>query len=136
MLGLAFKGETDDIRESPAIALVEMFLEEGCSISAYDPAALKRTEEILPATENLQYAESAYAAAKDADALLILTDWQEFATLDLERLNQTLRYPIVIDGRNLYDPQVMLQHGLTYLSIGRPAAYPVRESKGLPEPVA
>jgi UDPglucose 6-dehydrogenase len=116
VLGLAFKGETDDIRESPAIELVRMFLAEGCSITAYDPAAMKRTEEVLPPSRALAYADSAYAAAEDADALLILTDWQEFATMDLDRLHQTLRYPIVIDGRNLYDPGVMLQHGFTYLS--------------------
>jgi UDPglucose 6-dehydrogenase len=126
VLGLAFKGETDDIRESPAIDLVEMFLAEGCSIAAYDPAAIKRTQEVLPSQPNLTYASDAYDAAKDADALLILTDWAEFANLDLNRLNQTLRYPIVIDGRNLYNPDIMIQHGFTYLSVGRPAAYPVR----------
>jgi UDPglucose 6-dehydrogenase len=127
VLGLAFKGETDDIRESPAIDLVEMLLAEGCFVTAYDPAAMKRTQEILPAGPNLRYADDAYAAANDVDALLILTDWAEFATLDLNRLNQTLRYPIIIDGRNLYDPQVMVEHGFTYLSIGRPAAYPLRD---------
>ena len=127
VLGLAFKGETDDIRESPAIELVEMLLAEGCSIAAYDPAAIKRTQEVLPAGPNLRYVADAYAAAEDADALLILTDWAEFATLDLDRLNQTLRYPIIIDGRNLYDPDIMIKHGFTYLSVGRPAAYPVRE---------
>jgi UDPglucose 6-dehydrogenase len=127
VLGLAFKGETDDIRESPAIELVEMLLAEGCSITAFDPAAMKRTQEILPAGSSLRYVDDAYAAAEDVDALLILTDWSEFATLDLKRLNKTLRYPIVIDGRNLYDPQVMVEHGFTYLSIGRPAAYPLRD---------
>jgi UDPglucose 6-dehydrogenase len=127
VLGLAFKGETDDIRESPAIDLVEMLLAEGCLITAFDPAAMKRTEEILPAAANLRYADDAYAAADDVDALLILTDWSEFAALDLDRLYKILRYPIVIDGRNLYDPQVMVEHGFTYLSIGRPAVYPVRD---------
>ena len=127
MLGLAFKGETDDIRESPAIELVRMFLAEGCSVIAYDPAAIERTREILPEGKNLTYAADAYAAAADADALLILTDWAEFASLDLERLNTTLRYPIVIDGRNLYDPTTMAGHGFTYMSVGRPAAYPVRD---------
>jgi UDPglucose 6-dehydrogenase len=127
VLGLAFKGETDDIRDSPAIELVKMFLAEGCSISAYDPAAIERTEQILPASQNLSYAKSAYDAAKDADALLILTDWQEFAELDLPLLHKSLRYAIVIDGRNVFDPQVMLQHGFTYLSVGRPAATPVRD---------
>ena len=127
VLGLAFKGETDDIRESPAIEVVEMLLAEGCSVTAYDPAAMKRTEEVLPAGPNLRYVSDAYAAAEDADALLILTDWAEFASLDLGQLNKTLRYPIIIDGRNMYDPPTMVKHGFTYLSIGRPAAYPVRD---------
>jgi len=126
VLGLAFKGETDDIRESPAIDLVEMLIAEGCFIAAFDPAAMKRTEQELPAGPQLRYVSDAYAAADDADALLILTDWTEFATLDLPRLHKTLRYPIVVDGRNLYDPTVMAEHGFTYLSIGRPAASPVR----------
>jgi UDPglucose 6-dehydrogenase len=127
VLGLSFKGETDDIRESPAIELVQMFLAEGCTICAYDPAAMDRSKEVLPSGKNLTYAASSYEAAKDADALLILTDWSEFAALDLEYLNQTLRYPIIIDGRNLYDPAVMQHHGFTYLSIGRPAVHPVRD---------
>lgn len=127
VLGLAFKGETDDIRESPAIDVVEMLLAEGCSIAAYDPAAIARTQEVLPAASNLRYVTDAYAAAEDADALLILTDWAEFSNLDIDRLNQALRYPIVIDGRNMYDPDTMVKHGFTYLSIGRPAAYPVRD---------
>ena len=91
VLGLAFKGETDDIRESPAIDLVEMFLSEGCSIAAFDPAAMKRAELELPAGPNLKYVEDAYSAATDADALLILTDWAEFAALDLERLYTVMR---------------------------------------------
>jgi UDPglucose 6-dehydrogenase len=127
VLGLAFKGETDDIRESPAIEMVKMLLAEGCSIAAFDPAAMGRTKEVLPPAPNLIYTESSYDAAKDADALLILTDWQEFAELDLARMHKALRYAIVIDGRNLYDPQVMVQHGFTYMSIGRSAAAPVRE---------
>ncbi len=127
VLGLAFKGETDDIRESPAIELVKMLLAEACHITAFDPAAGKRTEDILPSNSQLSYAPDAYSAAADADALLILTDWAEFADLDLDRLNKTLRYPIVIDGRNLYDPQYMAHHGFTYLSVGRPAAYPTRD---------
>jgi UDPglucose 6-dehydrogenase len=127
VLGLAFKGGTDDIRESPAIDIIEMLLAEGCHIVAYDPAAIVRTQEALPDTPNLRYAADCYEAAEDADALVILTDWAEFATLDIDRLNKALRYPIVIDGRNLYDPDIMVEHGFTYLSIGRPAAHPVRE---------
>jgi UDPglucose 6-dehydrogenase len=127
VLGLAFKGDTDDIRESPAIDLVEMLLGEGCSIVAFDPAAMKRAATELPASAQMRYADSIDEAAKDADAVLILTDWAEFASIDLKKLHSTLRYPIVIDGRNLYDPAVMLEHGFTYLSVGRPAATPSRE---------
>ena len=104
-----------------------MLLAEGCSIAAFDPAAIKRTEEVLPAGPNLRYVADAYAASQNADALLILTDWPEFASLDLQRLMKTLRYPIIIDGRNLYDPQSMTEHGFTYLSVGRPASNPVRD---------
>jgi UDPglucose 6-dehydrogenase len=129
VLGLAFKGETDDIRESPAIDLVEMLIGEGCTIAAYDPAAMKRTELELPAGPQLRYATDVFDAAKDADALLILTDWAEFAQIDLHQLNAALRYPIVIDGRNLYDPAVMLQHGFTYLSVGRPAVAPMKDRR-------
>jgi len=73
---------------------------------------------------NLKYANSAYEAAAGADALLILTEWEEFANLDLDRLSRELKYPIVIDGRNLYDPDVMAAHGFTYYSVGRAASHP------------
>lgn len=132
VLGLAFKGETDDIRESPAIEMIEMLLGAGCSVVAYDPAAMERTQEVLPAGPQIAYAKDAYAAAQDADALLILTDWAEFAALDLDRLKAKMRYPIVIDGRNLFEPSVMAARGFTYLSIGRPAANPVREQSLVP----
>src|SRR5271163_1235099 len=92
VLGLAFKGGTDDIRESPAIDLIGQFLKEGCIISAYDPAAIERTKQVLPPSGTLSYAKDAYEAATEADALLVLTDWQEFAELDLDRLRYTLRY--------------------------------------------
>jgi UDPglucose 6-dehydrogenase len=108
-----------------------MLLAEGCSISAYDPAAINRAQEVLPAGPSLRYMHDAYLAAEDADALLILTDWPEFAMLDLHRLNKTLRYPIIIDGRNLYDPDIMVKYGFTYLSIGRPAGYPLRDVPSL-----
>ena len=104
-----------------------MLLAEGCSIAAYDPAAIERTQAELPPTPQLQYAQDAYTAASDVDALLILTDWREFAALDLDRLFSAMRYPIVVDGRNLFDPTIMQQHGFTYISIGRPAVYPVRD---------
>jgi UDPglucose 6-dehydrogenase len=128
VLGLAFKGGTDDIRESPAIEIVKMLIDEGCFVKAFDPAAIERTQEILPAGFRLKYEPDAYAAAKDSDALLILTDWPEFARLDLERITKTMRYSTIVDGRNLYDPNQMLEHGITYLSIGRSAVIPARRS--------
>lgn len=134
VLGLAFKGETDDIRDSPSIEMIRMLLAEGCSIVAYDPAAKERAMEVLPEGKQLSYADTAYDAAKDVDALLVLTDWTEFVELDLPRLHKTLRYPIVIDGRNLYDPGAMAALGFTYISVGRPTAHPARESGSLTTP--
>jgi UDPglucose 6-dehydrogenase len=122
VLGLAFKGGTDDIRESPALFLVQALLQEGSKITAYDPAAMERAREVLPS--GVAFANSAYEAARGADALLILTEWEEFANLDLHRLRQELKYAIVIDGRNLYDPEVMAAQGFTYYSVGRAAAHP------------
>ncbi len=128
-LGLAFKSDTDDIRESPAIDIIKRLLKAGASVRAYDPAAMERAKEVLPPAENLSYAGSLYEAAGNADAVLILTDWREFAAIDLVRLNQAVHFPIVIDGRNLYKPQVMLEHGFTYVSVGRPANYEAQEGK-------
>ena len=76
----------------------------------------------------MRYVEDAYAAARDKDALLILTDWQEFAELDLDRLHRSLRYPIILDGRNLYAPEHLAERGFTYLSVGRQDALPAREA--------
>ena len=122
VLGLAFKGGTDDIRESPALFLVKALMQEGCKITAYDPAAMERVQEVIPS--GLSFANSAYEAAHGADALLILTEWEEFANLDLNRLRQELKYPIVIDGRNLYDSEIMAAEGFTYYSVGRAASHP------------
>ncbi len=122
VLGLAFKGGTDDIRESPAIFLAQALLQEGSKITAYDPAAMERTQEVM--NSGITFVNSPYEAAHNADALLILTEWEEFSNLDLKRLRQELRYPIVIDGRNLYDPDLMAAQGFTYYSVGRAASYP------------
>ena len=122
VLGLAFKGGTDDIRESPAILLIEALLREGCEVCAYDPAAQERAKEKLG--NQIRTTESAYEAARGCDALLILTEWEEFAALDLRQLRAEMKYPIIIDGRNLYDPQSMAAAGFTYYSVGRPSASP------------
>jgi UDPglucose 6-dehydrogenase len=128
-LGLAYKGDTDDIRESPAIDIIRKLLKSGAIVTAYDPAAMERAKEVLPPAENMRYVGDLYEAAKDADAVLILTDWKEFSVIDLARLNQALRFPIVIDGRNLYEPQRMRDHGFTYVSVGRPTNYQSQGSR-------
>ena len=121
--------DTDDIRESPAIEVIRKLLDAGASVTAYDPAAMERTREVLPESSKMSYASDAYEAAKDADAVLILTEWREFAELDLTRLDQALKYPIVIDGRNLYTQKGMEEHGFTYVSMGRPATYQAQQGK-------
>jgi UDPglucose 6-dehydrogenase len=128
-LGLAYKGDTDDIRDSPAIEIIKKLLEAGATVSAFDPAAMERAKTVLPPSEKMIYAGDIYEAAKDVDAVLILTDWKEFASIDLVRLNQAVRFPIVIDGRNLYKPQEMVDHGFTYVSMGRPASYQAQQGK-------
>lgn len=128
-LGLAFKGDTDDIRESPAIGIVKRLLDAGAIVTAYDPAAMERAKEVLPPGGKLTYVNDLYEASKDVDAVLILTDWKEFGSIDLVRLNREVRFPIVIDGRNLYKPKQMLEHGFTYVSVGRPANYQAQEGK-------
>jgi UDPglucose 6-dehydrogenase len=124
VLGLAFKGGTDDIRESPAIAIVRALLRQGCEIVAYDPAASERARPEFSSSAAIHFAETAYDAARDADALLVLTEWEEFASLDVERLREQLKHPIVIDGRNLYSREQMMKAGFSYFSVGRPEAAP------------
>jgi UDPglucose 6-dehydrogenase len=128
VLGLAFKGGTDDVRESPAIAMVRLLLKEKCQITAYDPAAMERArQEFEPGS--VTFAASSYEAARGADALLILTDWEEFSALDFLRLRKELRHPIIIDGRNMYSLEDMERYGFSYVSVGRPEtlAKPISE---------
>jgi UDPglucose 6-dehydrogenase len=120
VLGLAFKNGTDDLRESPAVAVTKALLKEGCSITAYDPAAMDRAAEEFGPSNTVRFASGAYEALDGADACLVLTEWEDFAALDLGRVKKLLRYPIVVDGRNLFDPALMEAAGLNYYSIGRP----------------
>lgn len=124
VLGLSFKGGTDDIRESPAMAIIDMLLAEGSFVSAYDPAAMTNARALADAelSTRVRLADDCYSALDGADALLILTDWEEFADLDLDLVREKLQYPIVIDGRNLYLPAQMAAAGLIYHSVGRPAS--------------
>jgi UDPglucose 6-dehydrogenase len=127
VLGLAFKGGTDDIRESPAISIIKALLVEGCNVSAYDPAAMEKASAVMPEQENLVYASSEFDAANDAHALLVVTEWPQFAALDLGRLRQAMRYPVIIDGRNLFPLKQMAEAGFHYYCMGRPFAEPIRQ---------
>jgi UDPglucose 6-dehydrogenase len=128
VLGLAFKGGTDDIRESPAIALIRGLLREGAVITAHDPAAMERAREEF-ADGEIRMAQDPYQAAAGCDALLILTDWDEFTRLDLERLRGTLKNPVIVDGRNLYAPEAIVAKGFAYHSMGRREAVPARPAR-------
>ncbi|MCL6481188.1 MAG: UDP-glucose/GDP-mannose dehydrogenase family protein [Firmicutes bacterium] len=118
ILGLAFKPNTDDIRFAPAIEIIRRLCAEGARIRAYDPQAMERTRALFP---DLQFGADAYEVACDADALLIVTDWQEFLTLDWNRIRDRMARPLVIDGRNLLDPATMRNLGFEYYSMGRPS---------------
>ena len=127
VLGLAFKGGTDDIRESPAVSIVEWLLNEGAQVQVYDPAAMERAREVLP-SRSLLFVDSAYEAAEGADALLILTEWDEFKHLDYAWIRRSLRYPIIVDGRNLLSQEEMRKLDFNYLSMGRPDVIPIEVS--------
>lgn len=120
VLGLAFKGGTDDIRESPALRIVKALLEDGARLRVYDPQAMEAVRRELPAqAERMEYCSSAFEAARDAEALLILTDWDEFRKLDLAQLHQAMQVPVIIDGRNLLNPEAVRAAGFEYVDMGR-----------------
>jgi UDPglucose 6-dehydrogenase len=116
VLGLAYKANTDDVREAPAIAIIEALRREGASVRAYDPAAHSNAQRVL---NGVTYCADPYDAAKDSDALVLLTEWEEFRTLDLDRLRDLMRRPVLIDGRNLLDPDVARSLGFHYAGMGR-----------------
>lgn len=128
VLGLSFKHGTDDIRESPAITIVRKILAEGSRVSIFDPAAMRNCRTMLPESAQLRYARDEYDAVSDAHALVILTEWPQFSNLDLARIHQSMLYPIVVDGRNLYSPTKMSAAGFSYFSVGRPSAQPLPET--------
>ncbi len=118
--GLAFKAGTDDMREAPSLTLIDSLLKEGASICAHDPAALEHARALFG--NRIDYAETNYEALAGADALVVVTDWNEYRNPDFERVKRTLKQPVIVDGRNLYDVEKMRQLGVQYHSIGRPSA--------------
>ena len=118
--GLAFKAGTDDMREAPSLTLIDGLLDEGVSICAHDPAAMNHARTLLG--NRIDYAETNYDALSGADALVVVTDWNEYRHPDFERVKRTLKQPVIVDGRNLYDVEKMRELGVRYHSIGRPSA--------------
>jgi UDPglucose 6-dehydrogenase len=116
ILGLAFKPETDDMRESPAIDIIRSLLNRGVKIRAYDPVAMDEARHCLP---EIEYATDEYDAIRDADALVIVTEWNQFRALDMDKVKQLLKAPKIADLRNIYEPQDMRELGFDYVGVGR-----------------
>src|SRR6266700_1143457 len=116
VLGLTFKPNTDDMREAPSIALITALQDLGAAVRAYDPAGMEQAKLLLP---DIAYADSAYACAEGAEALVIVTEWEQFRALDLGRLKAIMARPVVVDLRNVYRPEDMVRHGFAYHSVGR-----------------
>lgn len=117
VLGLAFKQNTDDMRDAPSLDIVPALIEAGAKIKAFDPEAMEEAAKLM---DGLEYADNAYEAVNGADAMIILTEWDQFRALDLERIKASLKSDIVVDLRNIYSPEDMAKRGFEYTSIGRP----------------
>ena len=124
-LGLTFKPNTDDMRDSPSLAILPLLRAAGAHIRAFDPEGIKEAGKLMP---DLEYCGDAYETMQDADALVLITEWNEFRALDLDRVRSLLRQPVVIDLRNIYQPDAMVAAGFTYHSIGRPSGEPMTKT--------
>jgi UDPglucose 6-dehydrogenase len=122
VLGLTFKPETDDMRDSPAVCIIDRLVEDGALVQAYDPQGMDQARPLLP--EAVRYVDGALAAAAKADALVVITEWNEFRALTPEQLSSAMAGRVVVDLRNIYDLAAMAAAGFTYRSIGRPAPTP------------
>lgn len=116
LLGLAFKPNTDDMRDAPAIDIAHTLIEAGAKVRAYDPVAMNVAKNILP---NVEMFDDSYTMAKDCDALMVVTEWNEFKQLDLEKIKSLLKSPVIYDGRNIYEPNRMKEMGFNYRAVGR-----------------
>ena len=125
LLGLSFKPDADDLREAPALGMIEALQAEGATVRAYDPAAMEKAQQLFP---QLVCCESPYQAAEGADALVLMTEWNEFRNIDLAVLQSALKAPRMLDCRNLYHPRQMQEMGFEYLSVGRPPRRPGQET--------
>jgi UDPglucose 6-dehydrogenase len=119
---LSFKPNTNDLRDAPALTILEHLMKEGCAVRVYDPVALEEATRLLP---GLVHCTNPYDAAQGADALVLMTEWNQFRNLDLERVKAALRRPTFIDLRNVYEPSRLESLGFHYISVGRPPRRPV-----------
>jgi UDPglucose 6-dehydrogenase len=122
LLGLAFKPQTDDLRNAPALEIINMLKAEGCQIRAHDPVAMEKAVELIGG--DFTAVKDPYEAARDADALVLVTEWPEYGTLKLPKLKKLMKTPVIVDGRNLFNPEEMRRAGFIYHSIGRPSIRP------------
>ena len=120
--GLSFKPKTDDMREAKSLDVIADLLASGATVKAYDPIAMENTKPVFP---HITYGANAYEVATGADALVIVTEWNEFKNLNFERLSALMARPLILDGRNLYDPERLRRMGFEYHSIGRAPMHPV-----------
>jgi UDPglucose 6-dehydrogenase len=116
MLGLSFKPNTDDIREAPSLSIIRKLMNEKAYIRAYDPVSMKETQKVIPA---IKYCKDSYDAVKGAHALVIMTEWNQFRNLDLDRIRKLLKEPYFFDLRNIYEPRKLMERGFKYFCVGR-----------------
>ncbi len=116
LLGLAFKPNTDDMREAPSLSVAEMLTEAGATVKAYDPVAMEVASGVM---HGVDFCTGPYDVARDADALVILTEWNEFKHLDMIRIKELMNQPVLVDGRNIYDPEQLKEMGFKYRGFGR-----------------
>jgi UDPglucose 6-dehydrogenase len=117
VLGLSFKPGTDDLREAPSLEIIDMLVKEGVNVKAFDPVAMGKAKKILG--NGVKFCKDPYQTAKDSDCLLVVTEWNEFKELDFRKIKRLMRQPILIDGRNIYDPKEMKMLGFKYIGVGR-----------------
>ena len=117
VLGLTFKPETDDMREAPSLTILPALLEKGAAIKAHDPKGIEEARKYMP--EGIQYVQNAYEAASDADALVLMTEWNQYRALDMNRIRDVMRQPVFVDLRNVYDPEALKELGFRYSGVGR-----------------
>jgi len=116
ILGLSFKPNTDDMRDAPSIVVIDLLKKMGARIKAYDPIAVKNAKKIF---KTIEFCDNSYSVAKDADLLIIMTEWNEFKELDLQKVKKLMKKPILLDGRNIYDPKILQDLGFIYKGVGR-----------------